>query len=110
MLNLTPHAINVYADNALVTTFEPSGGIARVATETVDAGTVAGIPVIKTVYGQVEGVPALPCGPFLVSGLVLSQLGQEYAGIAFGPATGPRDNAVRNEAGHIVGVTKFVTV
>ncbi len=112
MINLTPHDINFYQEGECVATFPKTGAVARVSTETVDAGVVPGtnFPVIKTVYGEVEGVPALPCEPFLVSGMVLGQLGQEYSGIAFAPATGPQDGAIRNDKGHIVGVTKFVTV
>lgn len=112
MLNLTPHAISFQDQDGTVTTFPASGTVARVSTSTVEAGVVPGtnIPAIKTVYGTVEGVPALPCEPFLVSGMVLGRLGQEYSGVAFAPATGPADGAVRNEKGHIVAVTKFVTV
>lgn len=112
MLNLTPHAISFQAETGEVTTFPASGVIARVATSTVPAGVVPGtdIPVIRTVYGEVEGVPSLPCEPFLVSGLVLGRLGSEYSGVAFAPATGPQDGAIRNEKGHITAVTRFVTV
>ena len=114
MINLTPHAINFQAQDGTVVTFQPSGTVARVATSTVEAGTVTvlvqAIPVIKTVYGEVTDVPKLPCEPFLVSGMVLGQLGSEYSGIAFAPATGPQDGAIRNDKGHIVAVTKFVTV
>jgi len=112
MNNLTPHDINFYVDGECVATFLKTGVVARVSTKTVDAGFVPGtdFPVIKTVYGEVEGVPALPCEPFLVSGLVLGRLGSEYSGVAFAPATGPQDEAVRNEKGHVIGVTKFVTV
>lgn len=113
MLNLTPHAINFQAADGTVVTFQPSGVVARVSTSTVEAGVVTvlvqDIPVIKTVYGELEGVPTLPCEPFLVSGLVLDQLGQEYSGVAFAPATGPQDGAIRNDKGHIVAVTKFRT-
>ena len=114
MINLTPHAIAFQAADGTVVSFQPSGTVARVSTETVDAGTVTvlvqDIPVIKTVYGQVTDVPSLPCEPFLVSGMVLGRLGQEYSGVAFAPATGPNDGAIRNAAGHVVAVTKFVTV
>lgn len=112
MINLTPHAISFQAASGEVVTFPASGTVARVSTSTVEVGVVPGtdFPVIKTIYGEVEGIPALPCEPFLVSGLVLSRLGQEYSGVAFAPATGPQDGAIRNEKGHITAVTRFVTV
>jgi hypothetical protein len=110
MLNLTPHAIVVQANDGTTVTFPPSGTIARVSTKTVEASGVAGIPVIKTLYGAVEGIPSLPCEPFLVSGMVLGRLPPEYAGFAFAPATGPNDGAIRNDKGHIMAVTRLVTV
>lgn len=114
MINLTPHAINFQGEDGTVVSFPPSGVVARVATSTEEVGIVTvlcqDIPVIKTVYGEVTDVPALPCEPFLVSGMVLGRLGQEYSGVAFAPATGPAAGAIRNEKGHIVAVTKFVTV
>lgn len=113
MLNLTPHAIVFQAEDGTTVTFQPSGVIARVSTETVAAGIVTvlvqDIPVIKTVYGVVTDVPSLPCEPFLVSGMVLEQLDLAYAGVAFAPATGPADGAIRNDKGHIIAVTKFRT-
>lgn len=114
MLNLTPHAIVVVVEG-VSTTFPPSGVVARVSCEPVDAGfQMVGndvlIPVICNRFGDVTGVPALPCQPFLVSGMVLAQLGSQYSGVAFAPATGPADGCLRDEKGHIVGVTKLVTI
>ena len=109
MLNLTPHDIVVVVDGES-TNFPPSGTIARVSCESVASGTVNGIPVVINRFGDVTGVPALPCEPFLVSGMVLAQLGAQYSGVAFAPATGPNDGAIRNDKGHITGVTKLVTI
>lgn len=115
MINLTPHAIVIrLADNTDLT-IAPEGVVARVSTSSVEV-EVEGVPVpvIRTQYGEVENLPtteeAKASGGILVSGLVLSRLGQEWTGVAFAPATGPNDGAVRNEKGHIVAVTKLVTV
>lgn len=111
MLNLTPHAITI-RHNEVDTTIEPSGSVARVSTSSVDAGVcpVTGAPIIKTIYGDVEGLGSPSDGPVLVSALVLGRLGPEWSGVAFAPATGPADGAIRNDKGHIVAVTKLVTV
>ena len=111
MLNLTPHAITLRNQNGIDISIEPSGTIARVASTSVDMGTgYEGLPVVKTVFGDVENVPAPNEGPFLVSALVLGQLGPEYSGVAFAPATGPNDNCIRDSKGMIQAVTKLVTV
>ena len=108
MKNLTPHAISVQNANGEVVTFPPAGVLARVSTSTVLVGQVEGFPIYRTQYGEVEGVPAAGTERFLVSAMVLAQLGEEYAGWAFAPRTD--GSAVRNEKGHIVHVVGLVTV
>lgn len=112
MINLTPHSISVFNEAGEQFVFQPSGIVARVATNAVEKPTHMGIPVIATVFGEVEGLGSPSDYPngVLVSGLVLGRLGQEWSGIAFAPATGPKDGAIRNEAGQIQAVTKLVTV
>lgn len=114
MLNLTPNAINVLdgVDGETLHTIQPSGQIARVSTRAVPQGTLGLpggviIPVMSTVYGDVEGVPAPGGEKFLVSSLVLDRLPPEYRGQAFAPDTGP--TAVRKD-GQVVAVRQFRTV
>ena len=109
MLNLTPHAIVVETDNGRIT-FEPSGTVARVDTHTELVGTVTvdDIPVVERSYGEVENVPELPCDPFLVSSMVLDRLPKEYSGVAFAPDTGL--GAIRDDKGHIVAVSRLITI
>lgn len=109
MLNLTPHAIKVLSNvTGEVVTFQPSGDLARVSTSTVLVGQVDGFPIYRTEYGAVEGVPAAGTEKFLVSAMVLAQLGEEYSGWAFAPRTD--GSAVRNDKGHIDYVVGLVTV
>lgn len=114
MLNLTPHTINVVdgVDGVTVHIIPASGQVARVAATPVLQGTLGlpggvVVPVTSTVYGDVEGVPAVGGEKFLVSSLVLDRLGPEYRGQAFAPDTGP--TAVRKD-GQIVAVRQFRTV
>lgn len=59
IINLTPHAINIVDGEGKVTlTIEPSGSVARATNKTVVTGDINGIPVTKTEYGEVEGLPA----------------------------------------------------
>ena len=109
MLNLTPHAIAVLNQiTEEVVTFPASGTLARVATETTLVAQVEGFPIYRTTYGKVEGVPEAGTEMFLVSAMVLAQLGEEYTGWAFAPKTD--GTAVRNDKGHIVHVVGLVTV
>lgn len=109
MRNLTPHAITISV-NGVVNTIQPSGVIARVSTTEQSAGLcpVTYAPVIRRTFGDVENIGSPSDGPCLVSSIVLSALGSEWRGVAFAPDTG--DTAIRNDKGHIVAVTRLVTV
>lgn len=109
MRNLTPHAIAIDVAG-VVNTIQPSGTIARVTTseESVGVCSVTGAPIVRRSFGEVEGVGSPSDGPCLVSSLVLSALGSEWRGVAFAPDTG--DTAIRNDKGHIIAVTRLVTV
>ena len=103
MINLTPHAINING-----TVYEPSGEVARISMEETVLPTLleCGTPVITRKVGKVVGLPKE--GPFLVSSMVLDALDASYSGVAFAPDTG--STAIRNDKGHIVMVTRVVTV
>lgn len=118
MINLTPHEIVIVeAENGTeIASFPASGKIARVSVIEKVTGYTSfdGIPVdiITAHFGKVEGLPNL-CDlegheRFLVSSMVLDQLGSEWSGIAFAPDTGK--TAIRNDKNHIIGVTRLRTV
>jgi hypothetical protein len=98
ILNLTPHEITlVNAEGEVVTRISPSGGLVRLAARTVSAGTLAGIPVSRTEYGEPEGLPEEKPGVFLiVSQLVKSALTHRTDLLV--PA-----EMVRDSAGKILG-------
>lgn len=103
-INLTPHAIVVRNGNEEVT-FPASGKVARVSVTTVNDGNIAGFPVSRQVFGEVEGIPSPINGTFyIVSSLVLGRVIGRNDCIA--PDTGK--GAVRDEAGRIIAVTGFV--
>lgn len=105
--NLTPHAIVLFQGEAQVT-IQPSGQVARVS-------TVAGsklescLPVelwSSSTLGAVVDLPSPEEGVILlVSSLVAGAAKREDV---YSPGTGPNDGAVRNEKGHVVGVTRLV--
>lgn len=68
IMNMTPHAITVLRDGLEPLVLPPSGQVARISQRSESAGTletVAGaIPLVRSTYGSVEGLPEVPavCG------------------------------------------------
>lgn len=118
ILNLTPHTINVAdKDGNIILAFAPHGTVARVSSSPGKLRTMfcAGqsIPVAgATHYGPVEGLPEPETDTmYLVSAMV----GQhpDVAGVradVLCPGTGPQDGAIRNDKGHIIAVTRLLSV
>ena len=109
LVNLTPHAIRLQLPDGTALDIQPSGQVARVATQARDAGQLDGIPVVQQTYGDVQGLPDPQDGvAYLVSGLVLSAV--KAAGgrsDVYAPDTSP-DSAVRDNGGRIVAVRRLV--
>lgn len=110
IINLTAHTINVVnGENNIA---YPSEGLARVKTEEKEVGKINGIPVVKTVYTTVEGLPDMQEDTvYLVSTLVLQAL--KANGVCrpdcLAPNTG-LSGAIRDEQGRIIGVKGFQTL
>lgn len=106
MMNLTPHAVDIYGDEGFIATVHPSGTVARVAevresAPPVQIGTdISGlyIPVSRATYGEVTGLPEPDGGEtiYIVSALVLAQCAGRQDVFAPGPA-------IRDDAGRQVG-------
>jgi len=105
LINLTPHAITIRAQDGTETTIPPSGTVARVSSteEIIGSCPITGAPIIKRVFGEVTGLPT-EGNPCLVSALVLSACPGRVG--MYAPDTGP--TAIRNEAGQIIAVTRLV--
>ena len=110
-VNLTPHAI-VIKNGDINVTVQPSGMLARVTTSELDAGEVAGIPVIRRAMGEVSLVlvrdQITTDTILLVSSMVLDAIpaDHELAPFCFAPDTGA--SATRNDKGHIISVSRLV--
>ena len=111
IVNLTPHNI-VLQDADGVRTVIASSGIARVASTSGALETVAGVPVPvagRATYGAVEGLPDPVEGTiYVVSAMVLGRPECQGRDDVVGPGTGPKDGAIRNEAGNVIAVTRLV--
>lgn len=114
LVNLTPHALTLVSATGEHTILPPSGSVARVTSTPGTVEARVGFPCLvasPTVFGEVSGLPDPQDGTvFVVSGMVGSALAGRGRSDVFVPGTGPNDGALRNEAGHIVGVTRLVAV
>jgi hypothetical protein len=107
LVNLTPHEVRIIGVNGEIT-IPPSGQVARVSVtqETVGVVVVEGVevPLKRTKYGEVMGVPEPEEGTYyIVSQLVLAAADRDDL---VAPDTA---NAVRDENGQIVGVPGLIT-
>lgn len=104
IVNLTPHDINIIGEiGEVVQTFPASGELARcsVSREQVDA--INSVPVNRTVFGEVTGLPEQQEGVvYIVSALVAQATKRDDVLIP--------DDAVRDEQGRIIGCKAFARV
>ena len=108
--NYTPHTITIWTDDGKIDI--PSCGVIRISQHDMHAGWIDGIPVVKTIWGDVQlpdGHVWYP-GIYLVSSVVLDA----YRGytlpdgvVLAAPNTGP-DSVVRDTDGRIIGVKSLV--
>ena len=105
LVNLTPHAIHIVgadgADGSVVLTVPPSGILARCTTSRKVVGSLTEdwvtIPITRTVFGAVEGLPDPASGfEFIVSSLV-AQAARERTDLLI------PDDTIRDAEGRIIG-------
>lgn len=115
LINYTPHDITVYADDkqTVVQTI-PSERDAdgkpvfiRVNQEYTKSGEVNGIPVVKSSFGSVSGLPESQPDTILLVSLMVAQA-LPYRKDLLVPDTNV--GAVRDESGRIIGTTRLMRV
>lgn len=107
LVNLTPHALVFYNTEGteVILTVPASGTQARVAVSQETVGELEGIPVVRSVFGAVTGLPEPVEGTtYVVSLMVLQALAGARKDLV-GPDTG--STAVRDAGGKILGVRRF---
>lgn len=98
IINLTPHSITFLdKDGNVLIHVDPSGSLARVSVSKEHVDTYGGIPVKKSVFGEVEGLPDPQENTiYIVSSLVAQRCrGRDDVFIP--------DDSVRDEGGRIIG-------
>ena len=101
LINLTPHALKIYGsadDDAPVVVLAPSGQVARCSTTRTPDGFADGVPLFKSVTGDVIGLPAPVRGTiFIASGFVQSAVKDARSDVRR-----PGD-LIRDATGQVVG-------
>lgn len=98
IVNLTPHAVTFYApDGQTVIQTIPSSGVARAAQTREVLGDINGIPVSKTAYGAVDGLPAPEPNTIYVVSVLTAQAAADRDDLYI------VDGLVRDSSGAILG-------
>jgi len=108
VVNLTPHdVVIVDAAGMEVKRYLTAGQMVRVNTADVPLDNVDNVPVVRTEYTDVSGLPDLqPNTVYLVSVLVAQALNGSRPDV-YTPDTGPK-SVVRDAQGHIIGVQRLM--
>lgn len=98
IINASPHAIHILGPgNTIVRVFPKSNGMIRVKEEIKEAGTINGVPITHTKWGECDEVPAYCEGTYyIVSQLVKNALPHRKDMLV------PK-NIVRDPDGNIMG-------
>lgn len=107
IVNLTPHDVVVYNGDEVIARY-PSAGAARVSQTDEAAGELSGVPLVRTVFGEVENLPDPQDGVMLVVSAITATAAK---------ASGRRTddlllpaNPVRDAQGRIIGCRAFALV
>ena len=102
IVNLTPHALNFLDAENRVVLIVPSSGVARAAQRRENIGTIYAdgvtLPVTRSVFGAVDGLPAPEAGTIYVVSAITAQAVPEREDVFI------VDDSVRDENGRIIGV------
>ena len=103
MINLTPHSITLLC-GVTPMVIPPSGVVARVSSHTEVIGNIGDIPITKTAYSAVEGLPEPEEGTiYIVSALVAQRVPARDD--VFIP-----NESVRDENGRIIGCKSLARI
>ncbi len=107
IVNLTPHEITLVREDGEVMKIPPSGQVARVKVEQEVVNEINGISIVRTKFGDIEGLPEPQDGKiFIVSSLVAQAAAKLGRTDVVAPDTSPQ-GVIRDENGRIVGVKRF---
>lgn len=97
IVNLTPHTITVLNGENEVSSEFPSQGVARAAQSREKVTDILGIPVNKTVFGEVQDLPEQEEDTIYIVSALTAQAAPDRTDLYI------VDDLVRDEAGRIIG-------
>lgn len=108
-VNLTPHPVSVFSADGKKLFELVSSGVARLSQRDELVGEKESVPLIRSSFGAIEGLPASQEGVLFVLSAMMLEAAKGMGRLdVVAPATGPSHGAVRDPQGRIVGVTKFL--
>lgn len=108
IVNLTPHAVNVVAEDGTVKAAFPSEGIARASQTAEHVGELDGIELVSMKFGATEDLPAPEDGTYYIVSVITAN-----AAKAEGRTTSDlviTADPVRDDSGRIIGCKRFALV
>ena len=105
IVNLTPHEVKVLDDDDSVIATFPSSGVARASQHNVLVGEIESIPVVKTEFGEVSGLPEPTGGVVFIVSRITAEAAQAQGRSTDDLLT--TSGAVRDSQGRIVGCRAF---
>lgn len=100
--NLTPHTVTLLdASGEVVQEYPVENPCPRVAVVETAAGEIAGAPIVRQQYGQVQDLPEEVAGTYLIVSALVQAAAPERRDLLI-PA-----QLVRDEAGRIIGCRAF---
>lgn len=108
IINLTPHAVNIVAEDGTVKAAFPSEGIARASQVAEHAGELEGIELVTMKFGEPEDLPEYAEGTYYVVSIITANAAK---------AVGRRvddllitADPMRDADGRIIGCKRFALV
>ncbi|HMS44004.1 MAG TPA: hypothetical protein PKE69_27505 [Pyrinomonadaceae bacterium] len=105
IINLTPHTVKIIGENGEVVAEYPSTGNARVNSNFSEVGKVDGFPILKTTYGETDGLPNPDGETTYIVSMVVAMANPHRSDIV-SPNTAPQA-VVRDASGAVFGVRSF---
>lgn len=104
-VNLTPHDITIIDEDGNAWVIPKSGVVARCETTTVVVGRRGGIPITKTVFGDVVDMPAKRSGVYFIVSRIVAEALRNHRFDVYVP-----NESVRDESGAIIGCRSLAMV
>lgn len=107
LVNTTPHTIRLLKPDGEILEIPPSGLVVRVDASTEHVGAVEGVPMIRTRFGAIQGLPApAPDTLYITSTIVAQAAASAGRADVAAPDTGPQ-SVIRGPDGQIQAVRRL---